>query len=85
MTILEEVAVSEIDPDSPDRDLILLIEVGQSPLSGEWHVRITTQHGVCYYSSPCVSESEAMAIKEDALENIRRNFLRGIDPPFRVN
>jgi hypothetical protein len=77
--------VSELDADTPDLDLILLIELGRSPLTGQWHVTITTQHGICFYSAPCDSESEAMEVKEHTLKNIRRNFLNGIEGPFRVN
>jgi hypothetical protein len=75
------VAVSEFDPDSPYEGL--LIEVGRSPLTGKWHARITTRHGVYYYSPPWDTESEAMDCKECALEAIRRNFLKGVDMPFR--
>ena len=72
----------EFHPDNPDQDL--LIEVGRSSITGKWHARITTQHGVYFYSPPCDTESEAMECKECALETIRRNFLRGVEMPFRL-
>ena len=78
-----KILVTDFDPDSPD--LEILLEVGRSHLTGKWHARISTRHGVHFYSPPFDAESEAMAWKETAMESILPNFLKMTKVPFRVN